>query len=68
MINDYENIITYSEESEQSDVNANKLGLFQIHLEGGLGISATSGKFDYFYSYLSLETVFPALKLTQIVL
>ena len=32
---------------------------------GGLRVSATSGKFDYFYSYLSLETVSPALKLTQ---
>ena len=38
--------------------------MFQIHL-GGLRVSATSGKFDYFYSYLSLETVSPALKLTQ---
>ena len=42
----------------------NKCGLFQIHL-GGLRVSATSGKFDYLYSYLSLETVSPALKLTQ---
>ena len=67
LINDYENIIAYSEESKQSEVYANKCGLFQIHL-GVLEISATSGKFDYFYSHLSLETVFPALKLTQIVL
>ena len=66
IIDDYENIIANSEESEQSEVYANKCGLFQIHL-GGLGISATSGKFDYFYSHLSLETVFPALKLIQIV-
>ena len=62
--NDYENIIVYSEESEQREMQANKCGLFQIHL-GGLRVSATSGKFDYFYSYLSLETVSPALKLTQ---
>ena len=67
LINDYENIIAYSEESEQSEVYANKCGLFQIHL-GGLKISATSGKFDYFYSHLNLETVLPALKLIQIVL
>ena len=67
LINDYENIIAYSEESKQSEVYANKCCLFQIHLRV-LEISATSGKFDYFYSHLSLETVFPALKLTQIVL
>ena len=67
LINDYENIIAYSEESNQSEVYTNKFGLFQIHLRG-LGISPTSGKFNYFYSYLSLETVFPALKLKQIVL
>ena len=66
MINDYENIIACSEESEQSEAYAKKCGLFEIHL-GGLGISATSGKFDHFYSHLNLETVFPALKLTQIV-
>ena len=67
LINDYENIIAYSEESKQNEVYANKCGLFQIHL-GGLGISATSGKFNCFYAHLSLKTVFPALKLTQIVL
>ena len=67
MINGYENIIAYSENSEQSKVYANKCGLFQTYL-GGLRISATSGKLDYFYSHLSLEAVFPALKLTQIVL
>ena len=61
---DYENIIAYSEESEQREMQANKFGLFQTYL-GGLRVSATSGKFDYFYSHLSLETVFPALKLTQ---
>ena len=36
LINNYENIIAYSEESEQSEVYANKCGLFGIHL-GGLG-------------------------------
>ena len=42
----------------------NKCGLFQIHLVG-LRVGATPGKFGYFYSHLSLETVFSALKLTQ---
>ena len=37
MYNDYENIIAYSEESKQSEIYANKCGLFQIHL-GGLGV------------------------------
>ena len=67
LINDYENIIAYSEESKQSEVYVNKCDLFQKHLRV-LEISATSGKLDYFYSHSSLETVFPALKLTQIVL
>ena len=35
----------------------NKCGLFQIHLVG-LRVGATPGKFGYFYSHLSLETVF----------
>ena len=68
LINDYDNNIAYLEKSQQTDVYANKFGLFQIHLGGGLGISATSGKFYYFYFHLSLETVFPALKLSQIFL
>ena len=66
MINDFENVIAYSQEFEQSEVYANKCGLLQMHLED-LGVSVTSGKFDYFYFRLSLETVFPALKLTEIV-
>ena len=49
LINDYENIIACSEESEQSKVLANKRGLFQIHL-GDLRV--TPGKFGYFYSHL----------------
>ena len=32
---------------------------------GVLRIGATPGKFGYFYSHLSLETVFAALKLAQ---
>ena len=47
MINDWENIIAYWEESEQSEALANKLGLFQIQL-GCLGGRATSGKFCKF--------------------
>ena len=49
LINDYENIIGYSEESKQNEVLMNKCGLFPIHLVG-LRISVTSGKFGYFYS------------------
>ena len=64
LINDYENIIAYSEESEQSEVWANKCGFFKIHL-GGLKVSASSGKFGYFYSHLILDTVFPAFRMTQ---
>ena len=37
---------------------------FQIHLRG-LKVSVTSTKFGYSYSHLSLETRFPALKLTK---
>ena len=62
LINYYENIIAYSEESEQTEMQANKCGLFQIHLEGLRG-SVTSEKFDYFYPHLGLETVFPVLTL-----
>ena len=51
------------EEFEQSELKANKCGLFQIN-SGNLRIGATPGKFCY-YSHLRLETVFPALKLTQ---
>ena len=48
--------------SEWSKVYVNNCGLFQIHLGGGgLRVGATPGKFYYFYSHLSLETVFPAL-------
>ena len=31
LINNYENIIAYSEESQRSEMYANKCGLFQIH-------------------------------------
>ena len=35
------------------------------YIQGVLRISATSEILDYFYSLLSLQTVFPAIKLTQ---
>ena len=49
LINDYENIAC-SEESEQSEVLVNQCDLFQRHL-AGLRVSATTGKFGYFYSH-----------------
>ena len=64
LINDYENIIAYSEESEQSKLQANKCSLCQIHL-GYLRVNATSRKLGSFYSHLSLEIVFPTLNLAQ---
>ena len=63
LINDWENF-AYWGESEQSDQLATKFGLFQIQKRGLRGI-ATSGRFGNFYLYLSLENVFPAIKLTQ---
>ena len=42
---------------------ANTFGLFQIQMRR-LGGVATQGTFCNFYPHLSLETVFPALKLT----
>ena len=41
-----------------------QLWFVSIHL-GGLRVGANHEKFGYFYSHLSLETVLPALKLTQ---
>ena len=43
---------------------ANKFGLFRIHL-GGLCEVAIPRECCIFYPHLSLQTVFPALKLTQ---
>ena len=59
IINDYENIIAYSEESKQSGLEENKCGFFEIHV-GGLKASVNSRKFDNFCFHLVLETVFPA--------
>ena len=64
LINYLENI-AYWEESEQSKALTNKFLLFQIQLEGSRG-SRKQGKFCSCYLHLSLETVFPALKRTQI--
>ena len=52
------------EESEQGEEFANKFGLFQIQL-GGLEEVRTPQKFSIFHPHLSLEAVFPSLKLTQ---
>ena len=38
---------------------------FVLNLFGGISVGDTPERFGYFYSYLSLETVFPARKLTQ---
>ena len=48
----------------QSELLASKCDLFQRHF-GNLRVSATPGNSCYFHSHLSLETAFPALKLTQ---
>ena len=63
LINDYENIIAYSKESEQSEVLGKQVW-FVPNTFGGLRVSLTSGKCGHFYFHLSLETIFPALKLT----
>ena len=64
LINDYENIVAYSEQSQQSEVQVNRCGLLLIYL-GGLRVGTTPGKLGNFYFNLSLETIFPACKLTQ---
>ena len=43
-MNDWENVIAYWEEIEQRDVQVNKCGLYQRHLEDS-GVGATQGKF-----------------------
>ena len=60
-MNDWENV-AYWEESEQSKALANNFGLSQTQL-GSLGGSRSQGNFAI--SPPHLETVFPALKLTQ---
>ena len=65
LFNDWENI-AFGEESEKSEALANKFGLLQIQL-GGLGGGVTTpGKVRNVSPCLRLETIFPAVKLTQI--
>ena len=59
LINDYENIIAYSEESNQREVYANNSGLFQINF-GGLGISATSGTILLLLFSFKLGNIIPS--------
>ena len=59
LINDWQNLADL-----ESKALANKFGLSQIQL-GGLGKSHNPRKFGNFFAHLNLETVFPALKLTQ---
>ena len=61
--NDLENI-AYWEESEQREVLANKFDLSEIQM-GIVVLVTTSRKSCNFSALLSLETVFPGLKLTE---
>ena len=67
LINDWENIIAYWEESKQSKALVDKCG--SLHTKNGFWVwgvgSAAPEKLCNLYPHLSLETVFPALKLTQ---
>ena len=57
-------MLLHIEESEQGKEFANKFSLFQIQLSG-LEEIRTPRKFSIYHPHLSLETVFPVLKLTQ---
>ena len=70
MINDWENIIAYCEESEHRDVLGNKFSLFQIQLgylgKGGGGVE-TPGKFviltltkawKHYFQHLNCQKIF----------
>ena len=61
--NDLENIASW-EESERREVLANKFDLSKIQM-GILVLVTMSRKSCNFSALLSLETVFPALKLTE---
>ena len=66
MFIDWENVIIYWEESEQSKTLASKCGWFQNQLGvWGAGSGTTPRKSCNFYPHLTLKTVFPALKLPQ---
>ena len=63
MINDWENISAYWEESEQSETLGDKYGLLQIQLGSMEGRNPKT--FCGLYHRLSLKTLFPELKLTK---
>ena len=65
LINEQWNIIAYWEVPERTKTWTNKCGPKTNLGSWDGGGSATPGKPCSFYSYLSLETVFSALKLTQ---
>ena len=58
-MNDWENVIAYREEIEQRDVQVNKCGLYQRHLEDS-GVGATQGKFYYFLLSFKLGNSIPS--------
>ena len=58
-MNDWENVIAYWEEIEQRDVQVNKCGLYQIHLEDS-GVGATQGQFYYFLLSFKLGHSIPS--------
>ena len=59
--------VAYWGESKQSEVVAGKFDLFHNVNSGWVlgGGSAATGKFCNLYTHLFLETVFPAIRLTQ---
>ena len=66
LTSDWENIIAYWEKFKQSEALADKCDSFNTESLVDLGVgSPATGKFcNFLYPDLSLETVFPALKLT----
>ena len=67
LINDYENVVAYSEQSKQSEKQANKCGLFQILFTNirASGGHCHSRKIWLFFLSFKLRKSIPALKLTQ---
>ena len=66
LINDYENIIAYGKSKSKGRCRrTSEVCSKYINTFGGLKVGGTPGKFGYFYSRLSLKTIFLALKLTQ---
>ena len=66
-IKDYENIVAYSKQSEQNEGVGEQVWCV-LNLFGGSECWCYPMKIDYFYFHLSLETVFPERKMTQIVI